>query len=365
MAMRVTKSNTGENDAMEAEESDHIARAGKVCYKCGDLQEIGAICCSNCGSFDLDDRRARPQRSQAGKLEKLPHPWTQIQVKPGGTIALSGNRGAGKTSSCLALRPRRISTSEQEIDQVRDTWYRLFPDEEAPEIHTCTTWEELEDDVEDLNEGDRWIGDSVSQLGTIHESSKIVERIIKKIRDRKAVGIFILQYNKAGEPFGPNQLTHLVDVVSTIEVESSGLRRLTTTKNRFGPLVTQYFAINHRGHLVEENFDDLYSIEGDAGDYRLHMYPMKGSKWAGIFEELEEAGLLLKKKASAAIVSTMYETGFAIPKDTDGRRHFAEAHGLEWISPEDAREMILEHNAKRLIEEDEPETKSKTKKRRG
>lgn len=333
-----------------------LRKKHRVCYGCGTALEPEMVFCPNpaCGSWDIDDRRAKPKWVPPEAKELLPSPWSNVSFKKGGTVAISGNRGAGKTTICLALRPRRIITSEQVHSEVRDTWYRLFPKEHAPEIHVAENWLELDEDIEDLDEGDTYIVDSVSQLGSIFESPKVIKRVIEHTQTRRAKGFFVLQYNKDGQPLGPNQLLHLVDVVCTIDIESTGLRRLTSTKNRFGGLTTQYFKIDEKGQLADQKFRWAYSVEGNSGDYKLHLFPMKGSKLADLLVAMEDAGVQAGGIACAALASSIYAHGFVEPEDAESRKIFAEAHGLKWIAPEEATEMIVEaRKAKKLMETEE------------
>jgi len=323
----------------------------RVCYRCtSPVLDPTALFCPQCHSADIDERRARPILSMLQQRPglRLAHPWTELNFQEGGTILLSGNRGSGKTTISIAARPDVVSTSEQEISQVAGTWARIHGIEGASPLFTnCSNWEQLEADIDALEEGQLFLLDSVSQLAHGFESSAIVARCIEKVRKKKARAIFICQYTKDGGILGPNELQHLVDGVLEIPPDKrSGARRLVAKKNRFGGLFTTYFGINAHGptHL---SFDYAYSVEGSAGDYTLHLYPMKGAEWAGLLEALEDEHIDLKGLASAAIRTGAYSSGFALPPDTEERRRFAEAHGLVYVTPENFQSILDERGSGR------------------
>lgn len=318
----------------------------RVCYRCTQpIIEPETIFCPNCHSSDIDERRARPELNLLPRRigVQLPFPWEQLDFRAGGTALLSGNRGSGKTTISVAARPSIIDTSEQEISQVADTWKRIHGmGAKAPLIANCSSWEQLESDIDILEVDQLFLLDSVSQLAHGFETSTIVARCIEKIRKKQARAIFICQYTKDGGILGPNELQHLVDVVLEIPPDKkSGARRLVARKNRFGSLFTTYFTIGARGP-IPISFDYAYSIEGSAGDYSLHLYPMGGAEWSGLLEALEETRIDLRGLASAAIRSSAYRSGFALPPDNEERKRFAEAHGLTYVTPENFDAIVQE-----------------------
>jgi len=165
---------------------------------------------------------------------------------------------------------------------------------------------------------------------------------INRIQAARARGIFIAQYTKDGDVLGPNQLRHLVDVLADIPDDMTGLRRLSIRKNRFGNVFSHYFSLDEKG-VVEQPFPYCYSIEGSAGNYDLHLYPTSGAKLRGIFEDLEEHGVRMMGCASSAIRCNLYDNGYAEPPDVEARKQFAERHGLTWITPVQAIELIQSH----------------------
>ncbi len=316
-------------------------RSSKVCYRCALPILENAASCPRCGSTDIDTRRSRPANYGQRGFVELPHPMRNLRMKKGGTMLLSGGPGSGKTTICMATKPKIVSSSEQENEEVASIWYRVHGnDEEVPIISTCTTWEELEEDLLQLAEGELGVVDSISQLASGPESSKILSRAIRSIREKGAIAIFITQYTKDGDMLGPNELRHMVDVVSSIPDDPSGMRRLAVHKNRFGPIFAQYFSIGEHG-VQEQNFPWAYSVEGPPGRYSLHLFPMGGAKWSGILDAFEGAGVRVSGIATAALVSRIYETGFVEPDDVTWRMKFAADHGLAWVNPQRARELLL------------------------
>ena len=255
-------------------------------------------------------------------------------------MLLSGNKGSGKTSICMKVSPTVFISTEQEIQEVGHAWYRIMGEEASvPLMSNCWSWEQLQEDLLVLQKGDRVIVDSVSQFATGPKSQEVVKAIIEHVRKTGAVAWFIAQFTKDGDMLGPNMLNHMVDVVCQIPDDNLGMRRLTASKNRFGGLFARYFALTGEG-VTEQDFEYAYSVEGSAGNYSLHLFPLGGAKLNGIFTKMTEAGLLLEGLASAGIQCQGYKDGFAQPSDTEMRKQFAEEHGLTWISPTQAKENI-------------------------
>jgi hypothetical protein len=255
--------------------------------------------------------------------------------------------------------------SEQEIEEIYANWYRVigkkvlgksFSVSTVPQFSAVSDWDQVYEDLSGLEEDEIIVIDSVSQLGY---TRGVIQRIIEKIRTAGARAFFITQYTKDGEMLGPNELRHLVDVVCEIPSDDLGLRRLAVSKNRFGPLFAQYFSIGDNG-IQDQEFLFCYSVEGSSGNYRLAMYPSGNTKFSSIFEELEEKGVgPIKGWACAAIRSSLYENGYGEPPDLIERQRFAAAHGLKWMSPQKARDLVegKETLLDKELTEPEPETK--------
>jgi len=332
-----------------------VQSAGRLCFDCAHpILEDDVAVCPRCQSQDLDDRHSRPNKTEPRFAPALPFPWHTMRFELGGTGLISGNKGSGKTSSTMKMGPTKFLTSEQHPEKVGHLFYRFNEETSTPpEIASISSWEQLAEDLVGLTEHDLVIVDSISQLAEPHLSGSIVGECIKLVQRSSARAWFVSQFTKAGDMLGPNELNHLVDVVAKIPDDSLGMRRLILEKNRFGHLTSTYFAIDDTG-IVKPNFVWAYSVEGPAGNYNLNMYPMKrGAIFAGIFKTLEEAGVgPLEGFAAAAMPSGIYRAGFAEPDDVNMRIKFAEAHGLEWLSPQMALEWIAcpEEAQKHLIE---------------
>ncbi len=276
----------------------------------------------------------------------MPFPLDRLLLQRGGTVLLSGGPGSGKTTICTAILPTMISSSEQEVEQVAATWWRVNPDAGPPRLSSCATWGELEEDLAELGAGEIGIVDSISQLASGAGAAEILRKSVRRIRRVGAMAIFIAQYTKDGDMLGPNELRHLVDVVAAIPDDPTGMRRVAVSKNRFGALFSTYFSIGERG-VERQEFRWAYSVEGPPGRYSLHLYPMGGAKLTGILEVLEKAGKKVKGSvASAAVASSLYEMGFVEPDDVEWRKKFAKDHGLSWIGPQEAWEMLAEGDEK-------------------
>jgi energy-coupling factor transporter ATP-binding protein EcfA2 len=328
----------------EQPKESRAVRNSRVCYNCAlPIHEKDIQVCPRCGGSDIDDRRARPWKHELREVVTLPHPWGKLSLKKGGTILLSGGPGSGKSTICTAAKPSMICSSEQEVEEVAAIWYRVNPDEKSPMLSSCTSWEELEDDLLGLGDGDLGIIDSISQLANGPGTSNIMRRSIARIRSVGAMAIFVTQYTKDGDMFGPNELRHLVDVVASIPDDPTGLRRLAVSKNRFGNLFSTYFSLTGKG-VKEQEFKWAYSVEGPPGRYSLLLYPMSGGKFSGILEVLERAGKRVEGVASAAVASNIYRSGFVEPDDAEWRRLFAEEHGLKWLGPEEANEILRQQD---------------------
>ena len=328
----------------ELGETKAVTSEGRLCFDCAyPVMDKNVAVCPRCHSQDLDDRRSRPKKTEPRFAPTLPFPWHTMRFELGGTGLISGGPGSGKTTSTMKMVPTRFLTSEQHPEKVGQLFYRLYPNGTPPLISSVSSWEHLADDLIGLNEDDLVIVDSISQLSAPHMSGRIVGECIQMVQQSSARCWVIAQFTKDGSMLGPNELNHLVDAVAKIPADNLGMRRLILEKNRFGKLTSTYFAIGDSG-IIEPHFTYAYSVEGPAGNYRLNMYPMKrGAAFAGIFSSLEEAGVgPLEGFASAAIPSGIYRTGFAEPDDANMRRQFAEAHGLEWLTPQTAIEWIAD-----------------------
>lgn len=316
----------------------------RVCFECSrPVPDENDEICPYCGSQDIDERHARPSKTEPIVIPTAPFPWNHQALRHGCTLILTGGPGSGKTSSCIKLDPKLYVTTEQEIQEVAHAWYRLMPHRPAPLISNVYAPHELYEDLAFLEAGEIGVVDSISQFSDGPEASKIMKKVIEETRRKGAILIFIAQFTKAGDMKGPNMLNHMVDAIVEIPDDPLGMRQLTAKKNRFGDLWSQYFTFTKHGELVEQPFDYAYTVEGSAGNYRLHLFPMSGAKLDGILKELAENNILIEGMASAAVKSRGYQHGFAEPPDSDRRKEFAIRHGLQWVGPEEACELLKQN----------------------
>ena len=425
-------------------------RNARVCHSCGATITDGlAIDCHRCGSTEITDRHSRPIYTPPLERRSLGMPFC-TQFSPGGTILLSGNKGAGKTTSCMRLfeldeqeieakqglrdpdnnfrpytpklggafldlastslyevrerlekvseedlaklnglniktvdafltgrfngelshlrrsqralrkllslppnryrkgdvRPGRWISSEQEVEQIKDSWYRTHGKEaEPPNVAYVYTWEDLLEELIGVQEKEIVVVDSITQLGaSTHDANVIVKGCIEAIRRGQSIGVFIAQYTKDGSVAGPNMLGHMVDGVARILRGKDGLRRFTWDKNRMGDEVVTYFTITDRG-IERQSWPYAYSVEGPAGAYELRIYPSKGTThYAGLLDLIKDQGARLPELgvATAAIVSSIYPGGYAEPVDILERKKFAQENGLTWLEPEEVFELLAD-----------------------
>lgn len=319
----------------------------RVCFYCGtSILNLEEVICPSCHGTDINDRHASPIYTPPEPGRKLPHPWN-IELRKGGTCLLAGNRGAGKTTCCMQLEPDYIGTSEQEVVQVKDSWFRILGQSAArPNIAYLSTWDDLAIDLEGITEGTIVVVDSITQLGATHNQEEVVRACVQHIRNAQAYAIFITQHNKDGSMAGPNILQHMVDVVSEILTDRDGQRRLTHHKNRFGDTPTTYFTIEDKG-ISRPVFQYAYSVEGKAGDYRLALHPDTGAKWNELYKELEAKNVRIPRLgvASCARLSGIYSEGFAEPTDIEARKRFAMDNGVDWITPAEIFDHIATYSS--------------------
>jgi hypothetical protein len=131
-----------------------------------------------------------------------------------------------------------------------------------------------------------------------------------------------------------------VDAIIETSPDAWGVRAFQVRKSRWSSLDSRYWTFDAQGCVSMPTFDAAYSVEGGPGNYWLHPFPMKGAKWAGLLDELDEKHVMRPGIACAAMSASYMPHGFVTPQDTPERKRFAETHGLLWVTPEMAYEML-------------------------
>lgn len=305
------------------------------CYDCGSPATPGALTCAGCGGTNFSKGATRPEREASGGSYDLPWPWDGLGSFPSGSVvALTGGPGSGKSTIGALLKPTTWATAEQTPKQVGPFFRRLsLP---VPSVWPCQSAGSVKDALRDTDAG-LFVLDSLTQVGGWQEQAAVLDAITTWTRSAPdRWGLVILQINARGEAAGLLELPHMVDAMCSVaKDEESGLRTLSISKNRNGPLSTRLFGLGARGvvHLTRLARDASYSVEGGPGGYRLHPWPYPGARWAGLLDKRKPP----TGYASAAIMAPSYERGVLEPGDVDERRAYAESHGLTWLDPFELR----------------------------
>lgn len=308
------------------------------CQRCGSVLGPIDLLCPACGSGESTTGSVRPDRVVNTRTLPLPWPWDGLASYPeGSAISLTGGPGSGKSTIAAVLASAgpdvKWITTEQTIVQVSSFFRRLsLP---VPDIAACSTTANVRDAIRATVRG-VLVLDSLTQAGGWTEQATLLHQIrdwAHAAPERWAVTI--VQINGQGEAAGLMELPHMVEATCIVGADQmSGLRTLSATKNRNGPLFSRLFGIGPGGleHLQTLAEAASYSVEGSPGAYRLHQWPYPGAKWAGILDAIHpDVGY-----ASAAIVAPSYRRGVLEPADVRERQAYAEAHGLAWLHPSPA-----------------------------
>lgn len=207
-----------------------------------------------------------------------------------------------------------------------------------PEIAAVDNADEVDDLLLDIKEGPIVI-DSLTAFG-LKDSLRIAHSIVNWTRGNNERSLSILQATHQGSAAGYTEIPHLFDAVINTSIDPWGVRCFRIHKSRWSGLENAYYTFDDKGQIVSPEFDAAYTVEGSAGEYYLHPFPVKGAKWDGIARALAEHGALIPKMASAAQVAPYMPTGFVSPMDNIERKRFAKRAGLEWIDPEDVHDLI-------------------------
>lgn len=302
----------------------------QYCSECLTAKRPGYLFCL-CGadSWTTADRPLQATRLYKTVRFELPFPWHVLEDwQPGTLILLAGGPGSGKSSLAAALRPDLWVSTEQEPKEAAALLARCGAGE-VPPVQPARDVQQARLAFERAAAG-IWVLDSITEAGSWDEQQHLLRDIAAMTRLSGARTCIIQQINSKGEGAGMMALPHLVDASGIIEKDD--VRRLTFWKNRGGAIGSAIFSLGERGVERPKIADASYSVEGSAGRYRLHPWPLQGAKWAGIFDvawarpDRARPGL-----ACAALPVAGYPGGVLRPLDVADRRRFAECNGLRWI----------------------------------
>ena len=322
------------------------------CFDCGtpwtDEEEI---LCQRCGSGQKSFLRAKPLQRTDDEQTFFSFPWDDIPWPEQGTVAMYGGPGTGKSSLSSLIRPKWWLTKEQEPKPASSMFRRTTPGH-MPEIVALDTAEEVAHTLMDIKEGPIVI-DSLTAFG-LKESLQIAHIIVNWSRETGQKALAILQANQGGGAAGYLEIPHLFDAVINVEHDPWGVRVFRIEKSRWCGLGSTYFTFNDQGGIVRPQFPASYTVEGSSGGYYLHPFPVKGSKWGGLFLASQELGTLTMGLASCAQIAPYMPKGFIEPMDVQERIRFAKKAGLKWYTPDDFADQALN------IDTDENQTPNQT-----
>jgi hypothetical protein len=240
-------------------------------------------------------------------------PLSDVQVRPGAVVLLWGPPGGGKTTLAIrACSPKTLFlTNEMAPDLVLRYARRLgvrigriaAPQHDAD---GGLTWPDAAWRVVVLDSVTHCPADYAAMLA-----------IRDYARSNDAIAVVIAQATKAGDMRGDRRIEHDAEIVIRV-----GDNRYDVTKNRFGPTFSGVLSkVDQRGY---------YSIEGEAGSYRLAAHPSRRATWNAPLLAWERApsGAPLPPVAVAARSSALYPSGYVEPPDIDERVAFAARLGV-------------------------------------
>lgn len=343
---------------MRSEKAALFGRELQHCYDCGSpVPAGGGLTCESCGGTHFVRGGTRPSRATPSDSYALPWPWDGLGAWPAGAVvALTGGPGSGKSTIAAVLRPSTWGTAEQTPKQVGPFFRRLgLP---VPLVFPCTAPGSVRDALRETERG-LFVLDSLTQVGAWHEQAQVLDAVTTWARSQPGrYALVILQINSRGDAAGLLELPHMVDAMcGVVKDEESGLRMVSASKNRNGPLFSRLFGLDARGltHLDRLAEGASYSVEGGPGAYRLHPWPLPGARWAGLLDKRKPP----TGYASAAILAPSYARGVLEPADVGERRAYAEAHGLTWLDPFELRGEIPEASPKSPAPKSKKPRKSK------
>jgi len=332
---RKSMSHETELDPRRNPRIDQAAR--EYCFQCGTPWKSEWVQCKSCGEMEKQVGAARPRTPVSDDKMIFDGPWRLLPWPTQGGVAMHGGPGAGKSTLASLLRPTAWLTSEQEPKPVGEMLRRATPDNICT-VYPVKTPEQVRDVLSLLEKGPIVL-DSLTGFG-LREALVIAHMISNWAKARNDRALAIQQHTKAGEAAGFNEIPHLFDAIVDVTPDKWGVRSFTVTKSRWSPLGSLYWTFDKEGKIINPDFPAAYSVEGIAGNYWLHPYPLRGSQQAGLLAFLNELGLLSPKSASAAMTASYMPSGFIDPMDVHERKRFAKLNGLDWLEPNDYIHLV-------------------------
>lgn len=304
----------------------------RYCYNCGTTWAPGYITCIACGGEDQGKAESRPTVHVEDDTESFMGPWKLLPWPRSGVVGMYGGPGAGKSSLAAMIQPKVWLTKEQIPKPVGELFRRLWGDEFMPQVHVVEDADEVEEALQ-LHYNGPVVLDSATALN-LKDGLRATEMLKDWAQLHNDRALVIMQINKAGDSAGYMEIPHMVDAVVNISPDPWGVRSFRVNKSRWCPLGATYWGFDAQGRIEVPDFPASYSVEGQPGNYWLHPFPIKGSKWEGLLAAMSGNQQLVPRCASAAVRAPYMPHGFVEPMDVHERRRFAEAHGLSWVSPE-------------------------------
>ena len=303
------------------------------CYTCGTSWPRGYLACPACGGTDKSNGESRPTARVHGDSQRYMGPWSLVPWPRSGVVGMYGGPGAGKSSLAAMIRPKVWLTKEQIPKPVGEMFRRLWGEGSEPLVHTVESSDDVRRVLEMTYRGPLVL-DSATAL-KLQDGLRASELITQWAQDRDDRALIIIQINKDGQSAGYMEIPHLVDAVVNISPDPWGVRAFRLTKSRWCDLGSTYWGFSPEGKVEIPDFPAAYSVEGSPGNYWLHPFPIRGSKWEGLLAAMSADECLEPRTASAAVRAAYMPHGFVEPMDVYERRRFAEGHGLQWLHPQD------------------------------
>lgn len=285
--------------------SMNIHNDGVKCRECGKRLKAGTLYCTRChiwnttgSGFDFDQHTVLLSDAKIANLERIGTQGLVDHIFGGGITntsvnLLAGEPGAGKTTLCLQLsdmiatmtgKEALYIANEQDDTELKDTGERL--DLKSPGmIRIVKAMGGVTFDLGELlmrfkpcliilDSVTKWSGDDMEMQVVICQRLKDYSVALK------APSIVVNQVTKGGDHAGLNKMQHAVDMCCLFEIlheneneisAKKTIRRLWSTKNRFGPAPEeQFFSMTPTGLIAlpqeesEDGEDEEEEPESDS-----------------------------------------------------------------------------------------------------